>query len=199
MPLDRYSSARYARNNAGTDRSIARSALSWCCRAAVRQSNWPSGQHELESGLHQEPTPTFDQDLSGTDMPRSALCLALGIGLLSCASPAAPVAPAALANATPLAPPGWYASAYAAMEQCSGLTGDFSRIRWYHVAGSRVRAPDSGGYAAAVTYPSLHTIVIADFYANDTIVVRHEVMHDLADVTSHPQEWFDGRCGDLMP
>ena len=85
------------------------------------------------------------------------------------------------------------------MERCSGLTGDFARIRWYHVSGSRVRAPEAGGYAAAVTYPSLHTIVIADFYANDTFVVRHEVMHDLADVTSHPPEWFDGRCGDLMP
>jgi len=85
------------------------------------------------------------------------------------------------------------------MERCSGLTGDFARIRWYHVPGSLVSAPDAGGYAAAVTYPSLHTIVIADFYANDTFVVRHEVMHDLADVTSHPAEWFDGRCGDLMP
>ena len=132
-------------------------------------------------------------------MPRFALCFALGAALLSCASPAAPVAPAALANATPLAPPAWFASVYAGMEQCSGLKGDFARIRWYHVAGSQVRAPESGGFAAAVTYPSLHTIVIADFYAKDTFVVRHEVMHDLADVTSHPQEWFDGRCGDLMP
>ena len=119
--------------------------------------------------------------------------------MLSCASPAAPIAPAALADATPLAPPAWYASAYADIERCSGLTGDFARIRWYHVPGSLVSAPDAGGYAAAVTYPSLHTIVIADFYANDTFVVRHEVMHDLADVTSHPPEWFDGRCGDLMP
>jgi len=24
-------------------------------------------------------------------------------------------------------------------------------------------------------------------------------LHDLADVTSHPPEWFDGRCGNLMP
>jgi len=162
-------------------------------------ADWFCGRTELEFGLHYEPMPTFDQDLSGTDMPRFALCLALGVALLSCGSPAAPVAPAALANATPLATPAWYAAAYAGMEQCSGLKGDFARIRWYHVSGSRVRAPESGGYAAAVTYPSLHTIVIADFYANDTIVVRHEVMHDLADVTSHPQEWFDGRCGDLMP
>ena len=132
-------------------------------------------------------------------MPRFALCLALGAAFISCASPAAPVAPTALANATALAPPAWYASAYAGMEQCSGLKGDFARIRWYHVTGSRVWAPESGGYAAAITYPSLHTIVIADFYASDTFVVRHEVMHDLADVTSHPAEWFDGRCGDLMP
>ena len=132
-------------------------------------------------------------------MRRVMLCLALGTALLSCASPAAPVAPAALANATPLDPPAWFASVYAGMEQCSGLKGDFARIRWYHVAGSEVRAPEAGGYAAAITYPTLHTIVIADFYASDTFVVRHEVMHDLADVTSHPQEWFDGRCGDLMP
>ena len=85
------------------------------------------------------------------------------------------------------------------MEQCSGLTGDFARVHWYRVSGSQVRAPDAGGYAAAVTYPGLHTIVIADFYAKDTLVVRHEVMHDLADVTTHPQKWFDGRCGNLMP
>ena len=153
----------------------------------------------LESRLHGKAHTGFGRDLSATHMPRLARCLALGAAVLSCASPAAPIAPAALADATPLAPPAWYASAYAGMERCSGLTGDFARIRWYHVPGSLVSAPDAGGYAAAVTYPSLHTIVIADFYANDTFVVRHEVMHDLADVTSHPPEWFDGRCGDLMP
>jgi len=153
----------------------------------------------LESRLHGEGAHRLRKGLVATHMPRLARCLALGAAVLSCASPAAPIAPAALADATPLAPPAWYASAYASMERCSGLTGDFARIRWYHVPGSLVSAPDAGGYAAAVTYPSLHTIVIADFYANDTFVVRHEVMHDLANVTSHPPEWFDGRCGDLMP
>lgn len=132
-------------------------------------------------------------------MTRLAAAVALTIAALACDSPAAPLTPAALADATPLAPASWYATAYAGMERCSGLQGDFSRVHWYHVAGSRVRAPDAGGYAAAVTYPSLHTIVIADFYAKDTIVIRHEVMHDLADVTTHPLEWFDGRCGNLMP
>lgn len=132
-------------------------------------------------------------------MTRFVSAVALTAAALACDSPAAPLAPPALADASPLSPPAWYASAYAHMEACSGLHGDFARVRWYHVSGSRVRAPDAGGYAAAVTYPSLHTIILADFYAADTIVIRHEVMHDLADVTSHPVEWFDGRCGDLMP
>lgn len=132
-------------------------------------------------------------------MPRFVAAAALTIAALACDAPAAPLTPEALADASPLDPPSWYAGAYAGIEACSGLHGDFARIRWYHVHGSRVRAPDAGGYAAAVTYPGLHTIVIADFYANDTIVIRHEVMHDLANVTSHPPEWFDGRCGNLMP
>jgi hypothetical protein len=132
-------------------------------------------------------------------MPRFVAAAALTIAALACDSPAAPLTPPALADATPLDPPAWYATAYAGMVACSGLPGDFARIHWYLVHGSRVRAPDAGGYAAAVTYPALHTIIIADFYANDTIVIRHEVMHDLADVTSHPPEWFDGRCGNLMP
>lgn len=116
----------------------------------------------------------------------------------SCTSPA-PTAPASLADATPFTPPAWYAHTYASMQQCSGLQGDFARVKWYHVTGSRVVAPDSGGYAAAVTYPSLHTIILADFYASDTVVVEHEVMHELTDVLTHPAQWFDGRCGDLMP
>ncbi|HSC33248.1 MAG TPA: hypothetical protein VLD17_16065 [Gemmatimonadaceae bacterium] len=136
---------------------------------------------------------------TGPLLPRVALLAAASFAALTCASPSAPIAPAALVNATPLTPPSWYATAYAGMERCSGLVGDYARIRWYHVPGSLVHAPDAGGYAAAVTYPSLHTIVIADFYASDTLVVRHEVMHDLADVTSHPVEWFDGKCGDLLP
>src|SRR6185312_524869 len=98
---------------------------------------------------------------TGPRLSRLALLVAAGFAALTCASPSAPIAPAALVNAAPLTPPSWY--------------------------------------AAAVTYPSLHTIVIADFYASDTLVVRHEVMHDLADVTSHPTVWFDGKCGDLMP
>ena len=121
------------------------------------------------------------------------------VAVLAACGSASPTAPAALDDAVPFTPPAWYASAYASMQRCSGLPGDFATVRWYHVAGSRVPAPGSGGYAAAVSYPSLHAIVIADFYTADTIVVEHEVMHELADVTSHPPLWFDGRCGDLMP
>lgn len=129
----------------------------------------------------------------------AALIVTTAVLAAGCGSPP-PTAPAVRADdAAPLAPPAWYARAYASMERCSGLHGDFARVRWYHVSGSQVPAPDNGGYAAAVTYPASHTIIIADFYAADTVVVEHEVMHELTDILDHPAHWFDGACGDLMP
>ena len=128
--------------------------------------------------------------------PRPLLLLlagAVACGGTSADAPADPAAP------VPFVPPAWYAGAYASLQQCSGLSGDFSRISWYVVQGTRVPDPDPGGYAAAVTFPAEHRIVIASFYASDTVVVRHEMMHDLAQTTTHPLQWFDAWCGNLMP
>lgn len=116
--------------------------------------------------------------------------------VLSCG---APTAPRALADAVRFAPPAWYAAMYTRLEVCSGLQGDYARVRWMHAPGSRVPQSDAGGWAAAMTFPDTHTIVIADFYLGDTVVVEHEAMHDLSRSVTHPPRFFDGSCGDLMP
>jgi hypothetical protein len=116
--------------------------------------------------------------------------------LLACSAPTEVALPV---DAVPFTPPAWYRSVYASLEACSGLTGDFARVQWFRMRGTQVPEGDGGDYAAALTYPSTHRIIIADFYAADTIVVKHELMHELSRTPAHPSRWFDGRCGDLMP
>lgn len=125
-----------------------------------------------------------------------AMRLALTTVLVACS--AAPTAETLPAGAVPFSPPPWYARVYARLERCSGLSGDYHRVQWFRISGSEVPADADGRYAA-VTYPVEHRIVIADFYAADTIVVEHEAMHDLSRTTGHPPQWFAGKCGDLMP
>ena len=54
--------------------------------------------------------------------------------------------PTALDDAEPMEPFPWFAGAYADMEECSGVDGDFARVVWYGVLNA-VQVGDSLPYA----------------------------------------------------
>ena len=74
-------------------------------------------------------------------------------------------------------------------EQCSGITGDMNRIQWF-VVPSYFQSPkgETGGY-----WEPAHTIYLAGMFTDDSIMVRHEMLHDLLQTGDHPAA-FD-TCG----
>lgn len=89
-----------------------------------------------------------------------------------------------------LIPPGvGYARWYARAEVCTGIHGDFSRVRWYRYAGDHV----PGRTATAVTWHRQHKIAITEHYLRDSNTVIHESIHDLIRRDDHPAEYFGTR------
>jgi hypothetical protein len=75
-------------------------------------------------------------------------------------------------------PPGVYASWYAQTETCTGVSGDFSRVRWFSVPGERWWDPRFQQYVIG-TWRHPHDIYIAQSHAANVDVVKHEAVHDL--------------------
>ena len=111
--------------------------------------------------------------------------LAVAVALLAaCLDPAAPPA-----DAYALIPPPEYRAAWQQVEDCSGLRGDFSRVRWFAVPGHRFLC--SVGWCDGLWTPP-HNIYISEEQAlnsdnNDYFIARHEMLHDLLQVPGHPQ------------
>lgn len=109
------------------------------------------------------------------------------LAVVACAGPWTPLAP------TPYEPPDIYREWWSEITCCSGLRGDFNRIRWY-VAPSdqpdRFDCPDGpcGGW-----WVSDHRIYLAPGLVYDKWIVQHEMLHDLIGVGGHPPVFE--RCG----
>jgi len=71
-----------------------------------------------------------------------------------------------------------YATWYRAMEICTGVSGDFSLVRWFSVPGERWWDPRWQQYAIG-TWRAPHDIYIADAHLDNEFVVKHEMIHDL--------------------
>jgi hypothetical protein len=91
----------------------------------------------------------------------------------------------------PLAPPDVYRAWWAKTEACSGLSGDYERVRWEVVPGPSF--PCSSG-ACAGHWQSDHTIWIAGDYLENEMVVRHEMLHELIGRSGHPDPPFGQGC-----
>jgi len=113
--------------------------------------------------------------------------LALGV-LLGCA--ADPAAPSVHER---FDPPATYRAWFASTEACSGLAGEFERIRFYRVPGSEFSCP-SGMCVARWT--DGHQIFVAEAFLGDEMVLRHEMLHDLIGHPGHPDPPFgESGCG----
>ena len=82
-------------------------------------------------------------------------------------------------------PPDVYRMWWAEVEACAQLSGDFSRITWYEVPGSRYDCPAYPNGCVGWWQPP-HTIYLAQVWVNDRGVVEHEMLHDLLQRGDHP-------------
>ena len=89
------------------------------------------------------------------------------------------------AGAKEFTPPDIYRTWWAEVEACAQLSGDFSRVEWYEVPGSRY---DCSAYptGCAGSWHPPHTIYVAQAWENDPRVVKHEMLHDLLQRGDHP-------------
>lgn len=93
-------------------------------------------------------------------------------------------------------PPANYDSLYAEMEACSGLTGDFSRVRWFVVPGVTGWTSSVTGERVLGQWWPPHDIYIGESLvgrsnAQERGVVTHEILHELTQDSAHPIPPFE--------
>jgi hypothetical protein len=81
------------------------------------------------------------------------------------------------------------------VESCSGHTRDFDAVRWYRVPiGEGLNV--SGENAAGAWFADENSIAIGDGWRTVGSLVRHEILHAILQMGSHPPEYFRDACGD---
>jgi len=99
----------------------------------------------------------------------------------ACGDPFSPLVPK---GAFPFDPPAQYAPYWRHMEDCLQVTGDLSRVKWFRVPGSTFDCPNGGRCDGLWVRP--HTIYLAYQRMNDSLLVEHEMLHDLLQRGDHP-------------
>ena len=126
---------------------------------------------------------------------RSVLGCGALIGLLSGCSALAPSETALPIGATEIAVPAAYAEWHARTQACSGLSGEFSTIKFYVVPGVETFSTPKGQKVGEWTSNGATSrIVLAGNYRDHEMVVRHELLHSLLKKEGHPSEYFVNRC-----
>ncbi len=98
-------------------------------------------------------------------------------------------------GATEVAFPAIYKEWHLKTEVCSGLTGEFSTIKFYVVPGVETFSTKDGAKVGEwTTDGSSNRIIIAGNYQNFEMVVRHEMLHALLGKEGHPPEYFVDKC-----
>lgn len=92
---------------------------------------------------------------------------------------------------SPMSPPAVYREWWAKTEACSGLRGDFDRVKWSVVPGHSFHC--SSGRCAGHWEPD-HEVFLAQEWVMNEMVVRHEMLHDLLDRAGHPDPPFGDPC-----
>lgn len=92
---------------------------------------------------------------------------------------------------SPMTPPSVYREWWAKTEACSGLRGNFDRVKWSVVAGHSF--PCASGRCAGHWEPG-HEVFIAEQWLMNEMVVRHEMLHDLLERAGHPDPPFGSPC-----
>lgn len=80
-------------------------------------------------------------------------------------------------------PPTIYLDYWLAVEQCSGIPGDFRRVRWYAVPETPFPCPVASGSCYGLWHEP-HDIFLER--TAPYIIVGHEMLHDLLQRGDHP-------------
>jgi hypothetical protein len=91
----------------------------------------------------------------------------------------------------PMNPPPVYREWWAKSEACSGLRGDFDRVRWSEVEGHSFSCASG---RCVGHWQGGHRIWVASDWATNELVVRHEMLHDLIGHAGHPDPPFGKGC-----
>jgi hypothetical protein len=90
--------------------------------------------------------------------------------------------------------PAVYAQWWSLTEQCSGLAGDFSKVKWYVVPGVTDLPLNGEGSIGGIWYAQGDRIVLADGQQLAGDLVRHEMLHALLQSGDHPRSAFVDHC-----
>ena len=118
----------------------------------------------------------------------------MGVGVVACNAAADIWGPTRPPYATRFTPDTSYLRMWKEVEVCSGLQGRMGRVEWYVSPGDTLAV--STGASGRWYWP--HHIYLAEKYVRHPTAVRHEILHDLRGDGSHPAEYFERRCGDLV-
>jgi hypothetical protein len=94
-------------------------------------------------------------------------------------------------------PPARYKAWWRLTESCSGLSGDFSKVRWYRVPNSDSFSLE-GSTVNGAWYADGNRIALGDSEVNNGALVRHEMLHALLRNGNHPRNQFLGNCSDIV-
>lgn len=98
-------------------------------------------------------------------------------------------------NARLISAPAEYREWWSRTEACSGLQGSMGRIEWFVVPNSSAFMTEEGEKVGLWSRSSAGTrIILAGDYAQNELVVRHEMLHALLDHEGHPAEYFVTKC-----
>lgn len=98
--------------------------------------------------------------------------------------------------AVQITPPPHYRIWWDVVQSCSGFVLPFEAVTWFTVppGGLSYR----GKSAAGVWFNESNRIVLSQAWQHVGSLVRHEILHALLGVGSHPAEFFERRCADLV-
>jgi hypothetical protein len=88
-------------------------------------------------------------------------------------------------------PPPDFREWWSKTQACSGLEGNFDRVRWFVVPGHEFACPS--GQCVGHWEPD-HRIYIAEDWVDNEMVARHEMLHDLIGHPGHPDPPFGSPC-----
>ena len=130
-------------------------------------------------------------------MKTAILTIILALLFLGCEDQGA-VLPRIPKDAVAFDPPAIFKQYWAQVEECSGVTGDFSQVKWMYT-GSPIAVYSDGltSYGDAMWDMASNTIVFVQSQyivaMADSGLVRHEMLHALLHDPTH-QAWVKARC-----
>lgn len=114
--------------------------------------------------------------------------------LSACADPYDSFAPGGAKRFTP---PSYYLALWKQTEACSGRTADYNAVSWYALPAGASWSSEYGETLGAWSERDNRITLRAEL-VDDSLLVRHEMLHAILHDGRHTVEFFLTRCGELV-